>query len=432
LHRKTSFVPTQRFVAAPAPVVASSSNSRNGMTMLVESSGGMEEVAELAESDTNVVSKQVRKSPAFFKIASLATVPLSAALGFGLVPSRRLYAHGVGAVFTGLAGLVGKSRLDDLTARNAKPALAQALVEHELDDPVATQAAMRSVQEDFGLPDEDFAELCTELYATYLMGMVKYNPTAKTSELKELEALKAALGMENLQVGEAHYQAAVAWYRQTCLYTPAEELEDPSHPDRQAMDKFLFLSERALTEETPEAFKFEMNRIAKAFDLDYTEALERVAETVQPFYQRALQSTRTKLGSGQVSASMLERARTTLGVSAVTARDLHVGTFTAHVRQLLGLPSKESEDDEEAADATAVAAEEVDLDSLKFSDNAMEEVGLNERERLVSTDYVVRARKMGSSLPPFLYHSSTFSPTARSITRNSRSHGYGRGLRNRL
>jgi hypothetical protein len=125
-----------------------------------------------------------------------------------------------------------------------------------------------------------------------------------------------------------------------------------------------------------------MNRIAKAFDLDYTEALERVAETVQPFYQRALQSTRTKLGSGQVSASMLERARTTLGVSATTARDLHVGTFNAHVRQLLGLPSKESEDDEEAAEATAVAAEEVDLDSLKFSDNAMEEVGF-ERTRPV-------------------------------------------------
>ena len=131
--------------------------------------------------------------------------------------------------------------------------------------------------------------------------------------------MKTALDLPDMQVGEAHYQAAVEWYRQTCLYTPTEELDDPKHPDRQAMDKLLFLSERALSGETPEAFKFEMTRIAKAFDLDYFSALDRVAETVQPFYSRALQSTRSKLGTGQVSASMLERAHRRVPRSAVVS-----------------------------------------------------------------------------------------------------------------
>lgn len=361
---------------------AVSGRQHQGMTMLVETSGGLEELAEWTErtAQSNPVAKRVRKSPAFFKIASLATVPLSAALGFGLVPSRRLYAHGVGAVLTGVAGLVGKSRLDALTASNALPALAQALVDHELTDPLATQAAVRKVQADFGIEeDEEFAELCTEVYATYLRGMVKFNPIPKTSELKELEALKTALSLEPLQVGEAHYQAAVEWYRQTCLYTPTEELDDPAHPDRQAMDKFLFLSERALTDETPEAFKFEMARIAKAFDLDYTTVLDRVAETARPFYVRALQSTRSKLGTAQVNSSMLERARKTLGIGSTTARDLHIAAYNAHVRQWLGLPSREIEDDDEdvddeAATTTTAAAPEVNMDELKFAEGATEEV----------------------------------------------------------
>ena len=364
-------VPTTNTARSGNPV------SSAGMTMFTETSGGLEELADWTErtAQSNPVAKQVRKSPAFFKIASLATVPISAALGFGLVPSRRLYAHGVGAVLTGLAGVVGKSRLDALTAENALPALAQALVEHELTDPLVTQAAVRKVQADFGIDDqEEFADLCTQVYATYLQGMVKYNPTAKTAELKELQALKTALDLENMQVGEAHYQAAAEWYRQTCLYTPTEELDDPAHPDRLAMDKLLFLSERALSSETPEAFKFEMTRIAKAMDLDYATAMDRVAETAQPFYERALQSTRAKLGTGQVSAAMLERARTTIGVSAATARDLHIAAYNAHVRQLLGLPSREQEEDaDDVPDEEAPAVN--NLDELKFKQGAMEEVG---------------------------------------------------------
>jgi hypothetical protein len=40
--------------------------------------------------------------------------------------------------------------------------------------------------------------------------------------------------------------AAAEWYRTTCLFTLEEELvNDPTRPDRQAMDKLLFLMERA-------------------------------------------------------------------------------------------------------------------------------------------------------------------------------------------
>ena len=331
----------------------------------------MHELTEKADQQGGLLAKQARKSPSLFKIAGYASIPLGAALGFGLVPSRRIAAHTVGAVVSGIAGAVGKSRLDALTESNAKPALAQAIIDAGLDNAADSIA---SVKESFGLTEEDYSILATEIYATYLQGMVKYQPTAKTAELKELDKLKAALQLDNLAVGEAHAAAAQEWYRATCLFTPEEELDDPDHPDRQAMDKLLFLTERALRAggETEEAFKFEMTRVAKALHLDFATAVERVGDVAEPFYKRALQSTRSKLDTDQVSASMLERARTTLGISEETAFDMHVSAFNDEVRICLGLPEKTTEESEDAEENKEES--EPDIFTAKFAEGTMERV----------------------------------------------------------
>jgi hypothetical protein len=338
--------------------------------MLVETSGGMEELQELLEQGPTY-QKQVRKSPSLWKLAGYASIPISAALGFGLVPSRRFAAHTVGALVSGIAGAVGKSRLDALTETAAKPAIAQAIIDNGLEDPTATASQVQEVQNTFGIMDEDFAEMCTEIYAKYLLGMVKYNPQPRTSELKELESLKVVLHLDNLQVGQAHAAAAEEWYRTTCLFTPEEDLEDPEDPDRQAMDKLLFLSERALSGDTEQAFKFEMTRVAKAVKLTFNEAMERVASVGDPFYQRALKSTRSKLGTSQVSAGMLERARKTLGVSDASAFDMHIACFNEEVRELLGKNTVDGDSSEIEAANPPVEAE-----SLRFKEGAMERVSL--------------------------------------------------------
>jgi hypothetical protein len=215
-----------------------------------------------------------------------------------------------------------------------------------------------------------------QIYATYLMGMVKYSPAAKTSELKELESLKAALALENLHVGEAHCLAATEWYRTTCLFTPEEELDDVDHPDRQAMDKLLFLTERALRQggETDEAFRFEMTRVAKAVKLDLSTALDRVAETAEPFYARALKSTRAKLGTNQVSSAMLERARSTLGIADETAFDMHVAAFNDEVRELLGLAAATGSGTSAATESDTDSSSPTYLGAVKFPDGAIERV----------------------------------------------------------
>jgi hypothetical protein len=340
-------------------------------TMLVETSGGMEELQELTDAaNTDPVGKQLRRAPSFWKLAGRASIPVGALLGFSLVPSRRLVAHAAGAIVTGIAGAVGKSKLDALLTneRNAKPALAQALIDAGIDQPESTRAALLAVKEQYGLQDEDFSVYCTELYTSYLLGMVKYNPVAKTSELKELESVRAALSLTNLQVGEAHAQAAQQWHRAASLVASDEDLEDPDHPERQAMDKLLFLTERAFRggDETEEAFRFEMTRVAKALHLDlFSEAVERAEEVAESFYQRALVSTRAKLASQQVSSDMLTRARATLGISTETAKDMHIACFNAEVRELLGLSELVLEE---------LSVEQVDVGPLKFPEGATERV----------------------------------------------------------
>ena len=362
---------SEAFTVQPHVAVASrnriqqSSSKRVTALNFAEISGGVEELQELTEDKTvSPLEKQVRKSPSFWKLAGYATIPVSAALGFGLVPSRRLAAHAAGAIVTGVAGAIGKSRLDAVTESAALPAIAQAILDHGLDDPATTAGYIRDIQNTFGIvDDEEFECMCSDVYSKYLLGMVKFNPIAKTSELKELESLKTALNLSNLQVGEAHASAAEDWYRTTCLFTPEEDLDDPDHPDRQAMDKLLFLTERALQQggETVEAFKFEMTRAAKAMSLTLPVALDRVADVQEPFYRRALKSTRTKLGTNQVSEAMLERARMTLGISDETAFDMHVSCFNDEVRELLGLETGDED-------------EEVDQSKAKFGELAEERV----------------------------------------------------------
>jgi hypothetical protein len=368
--------------------------------MFTEPSGGMEELLELtqqADSHGGPLAKRARRvlSPSLVKWAGLASIPLSAALGFGLVPSRRMAAHAAGALVTGLASAVGKSRLDTaMTEQGAKPALAQALLDVGIENVEEAKEAVAAVQDSFGLAEEDYMTLAVHVYATYLQGMVKYRPTAKTSELKELERLRTVLRLDNLAVGEAHALAAQEWYRTVTLFSSPSELndrddgtDDDTHPDRQAMDKMLFLTERALRsgKETEEAFTFEMTRVAKALHVpDLPTAMDRVAATVEPFYQRALQSTRAKLETQQVSADMLERARKTLGVAEETAFDMHVAAFNEEVRVSLGLPEKKTDrsiDEEDVEDFSdedgAVKPQDLGMASspnLKFSPGSVERV----------------------------------------------------------
>lgn len=343
--------------------------------MLASGNGGVEALKELVtqQDSTSIISKSARKTPTLFKVGGIAAIPVSAILGAVVTPSRRMAASAVGSAITGVAGYIGKNRLDAATEVAALPAIAQVIVENDgVENPESIASTIKDLQEAFGVQDEDFTDMCVDVYKKYIIGMVE-TPITQTSEIKELANLRIALSLNNLSVGTAHAGAAKDFFKKTVLFATPEDLDDPDHPDRMSLDKFLFLSERVFRQggETNEAFKYEMSRVAKAFDIKMGAALERVAEVSEPFYVKALASTRSKLDSGAVSADMLSRARGSLGIDEYTAADLHLSTYSEEVRSLLGK--------EEGA--------EQDPTSLKFESGSLERLaklqevlGIEDRE----------------------------------------------------
>ncbi len=397
---------TQRTVAFPTAATQprrafvpslSRSNAASSTSLNLAGGGGAEALQDYITTLSNTASPLVKRmgNPKLIKLAGVAAVPLSYALGAAMTPSRRLAARAVGGVVAAVtAGGVGQNAVAEDVRRSCPSAIASRLIELGVDGQFVSDGIDR-LKEDYGVDDEDFITMKTEVYSVYLVGMAK-NPLAKTAELKELSNLREALSLDNMMVGQAHADAAKTFYRDVTRFTSVEELDDEDHPDRVSLDKLLFLTERAFRQgkETEEAFTFEFSRVAKALgELSMSEALERAKDVARPFYERALASTRSKLESGAVNSDMLRRARVTLGITDEEAKDMHVESFAQEVRSQLGLPDEEDEDDEidinqdkrvetvaeieakmqamkEEADNRAIE----DTSAIKFSDGAFEQL----------------------------------------------------------
>ena len=408
-HRSIRSTTRRPSFGLPSSSLSSSSTlsiltKRSSSSSLALASGGGPEalkdyIAALSNAPDNKLSlSKTLQNPKLAKLAGAAALPLSYVVGAAMTPSRRLAVRAVGGVIAAVtAGGVGKSALEEDVRRSCPAAIASRLLELGIDGPNVSDGIDR-LREDHGVDDEDFADMRTSVYATYLAGMAK-EPMAKTGELRELTNLRTALSLDNMQVGRAHADAAVSFYRDVTRFTSIDELDDEGHPDRVSIDKLLFLTERAfrMGGETDEAFTFEFSRVARALGgLSIQDGLERAKSVAKPFYEKALTSTRSKLSSGAVNSDMLGRARTTLGVDDVEAKEMHIDAFAKEVRARLGLPEEEddsSDDDfnvnqnkrvdtvaevQKKLDAMKAAKESKvveDTSHIKFTDGAYESLG---------------------------------------------------------
>ena len=336
--------------SSPSSISSFSTTTSSTTSLSLASGGGPEAlrdyVATLSNSPASSRLSAIVKNPKLARLAGAAALPLSYLAGAAMTPSRRLAVRAVGGMIAAAtAGGVGRSAAEEGARRSCPAAVASKLLELGVDDPGARDA-IAGLGDDHGVDGEDFDDVRSSVYAVYLAGMAR-EPMAKTSELKELRSLRAALGLDNMQVGRAHADAASSFYRDVTRFTSSDELEDEGHPDRVSLDKLLFLTERALRMggETDEAFTFEYSRVSRALGgLSIGEGLERAKGVAKPFYERALASARAKIGGGSVDSDMLTRARTTLGIDDVEAREMHIDAFAREVRVRLGLPEEEEDD----------------------------------------------------------------------------------------
>mmetsp|Transcript_21955 Transcript_21955/g.44861 ORF Transcript_21955/g.44861 Transcript_21955/m.44861 type:complete len:1186 (-) Transcript_21955:71-3628(-) len=361
---------------------ATSAPSSSSTSLSLAAGGGPEALEEYAASFASISKSSKIQNPKLVKLAGAAALPLSYLAGAAMTPSRRLAARAIGGIVTAVAaGGVGKSAVEEDVRKGCPAAIARRLLELGLEDANVADGVER-LREDYGVEEVDFVDMKTEVYGVYLQGMAK-NPLLKTSEMKELTNLRNALRLTNQQLGQAHAEAAVKFFRDISRFASKEELADEDHPDRISLDKYLFLSERAFRQggETEEAFTFEMSRIGKAFDgLTKEQCLERVENTAKPFYERALNSARSKLDSGAVNPEMLSRAKATLGLSDEVAHQMHIEEFAKEVRVQLGMPETDDEDDEEEdefiedeeGNLKLVEREVKDTSGIKFQEGAFE------------------------------------------------------------
>ena len=354
-------------------------------TMLVEPCGKDALTALATPAPPTSPQSIVRKTPTSLrKIISKATIPAGALAGFVLTPSNQIIANAVGAGITGVMSTVGKSRLDALTSEAVQPAIAQLLLDaaessgddtwNDSVDTLADEIEQLAIDYKVDIESGDLSVILVDIYTKYLVAMCK-NPFAKTTELKELSNLRTIFKLSNLDLGEAHANAAKEFYRTTCLFTPEEELQDEEHPDRMSLDKLLWLSARAISsaddddenkDSDDRAYVFEMSRIAKSLKVSFPEEVQdRINNVAEPFYERALASTRAKLETGAVSPAMLERARSTLGINDFMKRDLHLNCYTEEVRGLLGK-------DENTEDFDGLSFPMKSLDRLKQLQSVLE------------------------------------------------------------
>jgi len=322
---RTAFVAPQKSTMTMFKGVPSNKPSKSAAPT---SSAGMDELLTLVQASrqSSVWQKRLQQSPQLFKYAGYASIPVGAALGFGLVPSRRLVAHAAGALVSGIAATVGRDRYQDWTLTAIEPAVAQALINGGL------QANIDQVLSDFGVENEDDAmEVGCKIYSVYLQGMVK-NAPLKSSEANELMQLRETFGLNALTVGKALSMAG----QQLGLYWSkkydTDELENKESEVYKQINKYLFLVDRVLVDETPGAYRYEMARACKVANVDYDAALVRIKDTAEPFYLKALNTART---NDSVTAQILATARETLGIEEY--HEMHLGTYTAQVQECLGM-----------------------------------------------------------------------------------------------
>jgi hypothetical protein len=363
---------------------SSSSSSSSSLNMLLQTSGGMLELEEWLETSPDhntALSKTVRKSPQVWKLASYAAIPASAALGYAGIPSPKVAVSAMGAIATGMVGWVGRNKMTNVLSSSAaaRPAIVAKLIQCGLTNPSDTATQIQNIRKEYHVHPEDFVAICTDVYRKYVLGMIKFDTQPRTSELTELEHLKQALMLDNIAVGEAHMLAASDWFRETCLFKTQDELDDEDTPEHKTIDKILYLTERALrqNQETDGAFLYEMTRTAQVFNITYYDALERIEDVAEAFYQRALGNVRQKLDTDQVSASMLERARLTLGVTPQMGFDLHEAALHDEVQSLLrGTATQSNGFNEEDEDEDSI----LNAKTATFPEGTLERVSFNKRK----------------------------------------------------
>eukprot|EP00614_Pseudopedinella_elastica_P011207 CAMPEP_0172605380 /NCGR_PEP_ID=MMETSP1068-20121228/25615_1 /TAXON_ID=35684 /ORGANISM="Pseudopedinella elastica, Strain CCMP716" /LENGTH=1105 /DNA_ID=CAMNT_0013407767 /DNA_START=13 /DNA_END=3331 /DNA_ORIENTATION=- len=224
-----------------------------------------------------------------------------------------------------ILGAQGRRKMVPAMDAAAKLELAELLAPGDYTS--ITPTTLEAIQTKYKVPDEVFTDIKVDLYAKFLVAMLR-SPEFKTSELKECAALKEALAMDGEALGDAFFACAEEIYTTKVAWTNTKVLEDPESLERMTLDKCAFLASRVMGDhDTAEGAAYTLARIVTILQLESKQDLEdRCFDVAMPLYQTALDTVLTKLES--VTYDNLAKARASLGLSDRQVVEEHESVFT--------------------------------------------------------------------------------------------------------
>lgn len=303
--------------------------------------------ASVADQALQRVEKQVRNTPdvAFGtlhpivrRLASAFVVLGAGTASFTAAPQKFApFVAGATGVTVAAAGAVA---LKDGPRKASRRALAKAIATMGEE----THSAVSAIPKSFGVEEQEFYEMKIEMYQIYLNAVVN-KPGVTFGEVADLTRLKYALSLDGAAIGDAHFEASRAFYRDNVLYLDAEK----GDPDREAsqakLSKLVFLSDRLYADkDTDEAYAYERSRIMRFFNLDENEYARRCSDIAIPFYLDVIDRATADLS---VSKEDIMAAQAALGVKDQDATRERADFYAETVENLVQKKGKLDANDNE-------------------------------------------------------------------------------------
>jgi hypothetical protein len=301
------------------------SPQRKGQKLHQRSLAAAQTLARMIAAQAGRVPLPAIPEYAVWNVGVKSMVPLSAVIGYALLPSRftAVRCVGGGAVASGAAAL--KEVLVARRKRQAPVALLEALKGRDGLTADVRWADLEQVGRLYFLSAADMARAALVLYRLELNRIVS-SPGASAKELDDLRMLKDTLRLQGNVIADCH--AAV--------------MEDVLNGKVSAeWEKVLYLSERMAFGDGLEgsAYLMECNRLrALSGGISLNDLQRLVSNIGRPFYLQVLGEMLQSpdLFSGEV----LLRARRSLGITDVMAGALHLDTYHAYIQSILSSKGK--------------------------------------------------------------------------------------------
>lgn len=132
------------------------------------------------------------------------------------------------------------------------------------------------LEKNYSLTSDEIRKELLNVYKKFLMVFLK-NSSSDLDEVIKLISLKKCFGISSQEIGECHYECSQEIFNKNLLFLEREASNDSF----QAINKFLFLSDRMFSLDSKKGYQYETSRIKRVLNfstMDFEKTKNKMAE----------------------------------------------------------------------------------------------------------------------------------------------------------